>query len=177
MNTFVPSITRIQCPNINFYKNKELTDSLDRVFDLPEIKLKNASRGSQDGHGLSFAGHPYLSLEHLPGSQELINWIREQIDTPISFKRSWANRIFKGCRGKLHNHTTYGHADLVAILYVDVPTTGAELIFVNDAGEEYKVQPKSGELIIHDPHINHTVGEHTEDMVRTVFVFDIVYKT
>jgi hypothetical protein len=175
MNTFVPSITRIQCPNINFYKNKDLNDSLDRVFNLPEIKLKNASRGSQDGHGLSFAGHPYLSLEHLPGSQELINWIREQINAPISFRRSWANRIFKGCKGVLHNHITYGHIDIVGIFYVDVPTTGAELIFVNDSGEEYHINPSPGELILHDPAINHTVGEHTEDMVRTVFVFDIVY--
>jgi hypothetical protein len=190
-NIFGHKIYRIQCTDSNLYRNAELTASVDRVFDLPEIKKFNGNRGSQNGNGLTFVDHPYLSLEHLPGSKPLMDWVARQIiantdRTGITFVRSWANRIFKDCTGILHNHHGYGHVDITGILYVDVPDHGAELIFVKGGEigkshldyapeDRYYLQPKQGELILHDSTIFHTVGQHVVDMTRTVFVFDAVY--
>lgn len=191
-NVFGHKVIRIQCNNIEVYKNKELTRSLDQIFNLPEVKKFDYSRDSQVGTGLSFSDHKYLSLVNLPGSKHLVEWVTEQMlsirpeHTGVKFVRSWSNRIFQGCMGRLHNHATYSPLDLVAVLYVDVPTTGGELVFVNggedgkthldyDPTDLYYIQPKQGELIIHDASVYHTVATHTEDMMRTVFVFDIDY--
>jgi hypothetical protein len=192
-NIFGHKIYRIQCTDSNLYRNAELTASVDRVFDLPEIKKFNGNRGSQNGNGLTFVDHPYLSLEHLPGSKPLMDWVARQIiantdRTGITFVRSWANRIFKDCTGILHNHHGYGHVDITGLLYVDVPDHGAELIFVKGGEigkshldyapeDRYYLQPKQGELILHDSTIFHTVGQHVVDMTRTVFVFDAVYNS
>jgi hypothetical protein len=192
-NIFGHDIIRIQCTDSELYRNAELTASVNQVFELPEVKKFNSSRGSQDGHGLTFVDHPYLSLQNLPGANPLMKWIAEQmiVDTKhkdVTFVRSWANRIFKDCTGILHNHHGYGHVDVTGILYVDVPDHGAELIFVRDgepgkshldyaSEDRYFLQPKPGELILHDSAIFHTVGQHVVDMTRTVFVFDAVYNS
>lgn len=189
---FGHDIIRIKCPNTEFYKNKELTSSLDRIFDLPEIKKFNYSRENQNGNGLTFSDHPYLRLTNLPGAQRLAGWVANMMldahpdGGGIDFIRSWSNRIFQGCSGRVHNHLGYGHVDIVGIFYVDVPTTGAELVFVKngekgkthldyDPADLYYITPNQGELILHDPGLYHTVAEHTEDITRTVFVFDAVY--
>jgi hypothetical protein len=190
---FEHAISRIQCPDVELYKNAELTNSVNCVFNLPEVTKFNGSQGSQDGNGLSFVNHPYLSLEHLPGAGPLMKWVAEQMianteHTGITFVRSWANRIFKNCKGMLHNHLGYGHVDITGILYVDVPDHGAELIFVRDGEtgkshldyapkDRYYIQPIQGELILHDSAVFHTVGQHVVDMTRTVFVFDAVYNS
>lgn len=192
-NIFGHDIFRIPCTNSELYRNTELTNSINHVFELPEVKKFNGSQGSQDGNGLSFVNHPYLSLEHLPGAGPLMSWIASQmiINTKysgVTFVRSWANRIFKDCKGMLHNHLGYGHVDITGILYVDVPEHGAELIFVRDGEtgkshldyapeDRYYLQPKPGELILHDSAVFHTVGQHVVDMTRTVFVFDAVYNS
>ena len=192
-NIFGHNIYRIQCPDIDLYKNTELTASVNRVFELPEVKKFNSNRGSQDGNGLTFVDHPYLSLEHLPGAAPLMKWIASQMilntdHTGVTFVRSWANRIFKDCTGILHNHHGYGHVDITGILYVDVPDYGAELIFVRNGeigkshldyalGDRHYLQPKPGELILHDSAVFHTVGQHVVNMNRTVFVFDAVYNS
>jgi hypothetical protein len=192
-NIFGHKIYRIQCPDMDLYKNTELTASVNRVFELPEVKKFNSNRGSQDGNGLTFVDHPYLSLEHLPGATPLMKWIASQMilntdRTGVTFVRSWANRIFKDCTGILHNHHGYGHVDITGILYVDVPDYGAELIFVRDGeigkshldyalGDRHYLQPKPGELILHDSAVFHTVGQHVVNMNRTVFVFDAVYNS
>lgn len=189
---FGKDVVRIQCNDTEVYKNAELTRSLDQIFELPEVKKFDYSRDSQVGTGLSFSDHRYLSLVNLPGAKLLTKWVAEQAlavnpgHTGVKFVRSWSNRIFQGCMGRLHNHDTYSPLDIVGVLYVDVPATGGELIFVNN-GENGKthldyepsdlhyIQPQQGELILHDASIYHTVGQHTEDMMRTVFVFDINY--
>jgi hypothetical protein len=182
---FGNNFKRVNCPTSEFYKNQELTNSLDRVFSLPEVKKFDFSRDSQEGTGLTFSDHPYLSLANLPGAHDLVSWVSTQLGN-VKFVRSWANRIFQGCQGRIHNHLGYGKVDIVGIFYADVPTTGAELIIVNggetgkthlDYNEQalYRIQPQQGELIIHDPSIFHTVGKHTENMTRTVFVFDAIY--
>jgi Putative 2OG-Fe(II) oxygenase len=197
-NVFGHNIVRINCPNIELYKNQELTESLDAVFNLPEIKNIDYARGSQDGYGLTFSDHPYLSLVNLPGAQNLAIWIKDSFisakelldldnsGNDIKFVKSWSNRIFQGCGGRIHNHKGFRPVDVVGILYVDVPSTGAELVFVNngesgkthldyDSSDLYYLQPTPGELIIHNSSIYHTITRHTEDMVRTVFVFDAIY--
>jgi hypothetical protein len=190
-NIFGHTICRIQCTDVELYKNAELTASINRVFELPEVKKFNGSQGSQDGNGLSFVNHPYLTLEHLPGAKPLMKWVAGQMlasnnHSEVTFIRSWANRIFKDCKGMLHNHLGYGQVDITGILYVDVPDHGAELIFVRNGEtgkshldyapeDRYYLQPKPGELILHDSAVFHTVGQHVVDMTRTVFVFDAVY--
>jgi len=167
--------TKVHCADTNLYKNKELTHSLDKVFALPEIHKKcNPTKSAS----LTTAGHPYISLHNLPGAGPLVEWVIDQmsIPKPVKLIDSWSNRLFPGwtARGQAHNHISDHHVDCIGIFYVDVPTKGAELIFLDD-GNKIVIQPESGDLVIHSASIMHTVGDHRENMIRTVLVFDTVY--
>jgi hypothetical protein len=169
-------IVRIQCPDENLYKNKDLTRSLDKVFALPEMQI--AWKGSFS-KSLTTSGHPLLSPTHLPGAGTLVEWIISEMSKPRPVKiiGSWANRILPGWtgHGQSHNHLGQHHVDLVGIFYVNVPKTGAELICLDEDKNENRIQPAIGELVIHDAYMFHRVGNHMEDIVRTALVFDTVY--
>lgn len=173
---FGKEINRVQCPDRELYKNRDLTYSLDKVFALPEMQTQWKKTA---GASMTTAEHSFISLQNLPGAGPLTDWIVAQMSVPrkVRILNSWANRLFPGWTGygTYHNHLDQHHVDLVGIFYVDVPTVGAQLIFLNDDGEKHYIQPTAGELIIHSASNLHSVGNHTENMVRTVFVFDTVY--
>jgi hypothetical protein len=118
-------------------------------------------------------------------------------ESNVKFKRSWANRLFKGAQGKCHQHvkvdqyiaelTDYSYEnfcpDIVGIFYVDVPLESSKLAIVNNGREDtyasdyaeedkYYILPTEGELILHLPEVWHAVTVHNNDLPRNCFVFD-----
>lgn len=210
-SAFGHTIVRIQCSNPELYRNEDLTKAVDHVLNLPYFK--NRKRGfkadSQIGNGLTSVGHDYLAVANLPGSSGLNKWISEQMlaaksifsintdNKQVKFKRSWANRLFKGAQGKCHQHvkvdqyiaelTDYSYVnfkpDIVGIFYVDIPENGSNLVVIKDGREDtyaadypkeelYYINPKEGELILHLPEVWHAVTIHNSEQPRNVLVFD-----
>jgi hypothetical protein len=214
-NVFGNPIIRILCEDENLYSNEDLVKSVDHVLNMPSVqnRKRNEPGDSHKGFGLTSVGQPYLDLVHLPGSFELVKWITEQLlvvhkelgidkePKSVYYKRSWANRFFRGGHGLCHNHvkldkyllemTNYAEEgfrpDAVAILYVDVPEGSSDLVFIRngkgdthldeyDEDDKYYLKPKKGELVIHSPEVYHGVSVHNSDLPRNVFVFDIDYE-
>jgi hypothetical protein len=160
LQVFDKTIVTVQCTDINLFKNEDLNKSVEAVLNLPSVKNKTRNEwgDSQVGAGLTSVGETYLQLINLPGSNQLIEWISQQlvnaksilkIEKPgnkIEYKRSWINRLYKGAQGKCHQHveldefmrkrTDYSNvnfrADVVAIFYVDIPVDSSQLVFIND---------------------------------------------
>jgi hypothetical protein len=208
---FDHTLVRVQCTDVELYKNEDLTKAVDHVLNLPYFKnrLRGFKADSQQGHGLTSVGHEYLSVCNLPGSSNLNKWIEEQMllakpllgitksQSSVKFKRSWANRLFKGAQGKCHQHvkidqyiaelTDYSHTnfcpDIVGIFYVDVPLESSKLAIVNNGREDtqasdyaeadkHYISPVEGELILHLPDVWHAVTVHNSNLPRNCFVFD-----
>jgi len=208
---FGHNIVRIQCTDASLYKNEDLTKAVNHVLNLPYFKnrLRGFKEDSLTGLGLTSVGHDYLALSNLPGSSNLNKWVEEQMlaarsllgitkeGTGVKFKRSWANRLFKGSRGKCHQHvkvdqyiaelTDYKYEnfcpDVVGILYVDVPPGSSNLAIINNGREDtrdsdyaeedkYYISPVEGELILHLPEVWHAITEHSSELPRNVYVFD-----
>jgi hypothetical protein len=214
INIFGESVIKIQCEDESLYHNEDLVKSVNHVFNM--LTVKHRTRGkkgdSHRGAGLTTVGQPYLDLVHLPGASQLTAWVTEQLITvhkilkvdkevkSVYYKRSWANRLFRGGLGTCHNHvkvdrymeemTNYTDEnfkpDAVAIFYVDVPEGSSDLVFIKDGQPDapiedydicdtYRLKPKQGELVIHSPEMWHAVSVHNNDLPRNVFVFDIDY--
>ena len=208
------SVVRINCEDETVYKNEELTKSVNFVFNSTRVTYRDRTQkgDSHKGGGLTTASESYLSIVELPGAQPLKKWVSEQFlkakDTmgcsdkgnSIYFKRSWANRLYRGGHGLVHNHakidnfisemTDYARKDFnpdaVGILYVDVPESSSNLVFVNNGRsqtwiDEYDeldthwITPVQGQIVIHSPLLCHAVSIHHSNLPRNVFVFDIDY--
>jgi hypothetical protein len=208
---FGHTIVRVECPDVELYKNEDLTKAVDHVLNLPYFKnrLRGFKEDSLTGAGLTSVGHEYLALSNLPGSGNLNKWVKEQMlmakqifeitkpGNDIKFKRSWANRLFKGAQGKCHQHikvdqyiaelTDYSYEnfcpDIVGIMYVDVPPDSADLAIINNGREDtrasdyveddkYYISPVEGELVLHLPDVWHAITSHNSDLPRNVYVFD-----
>lgn len=208
---FGHTIVRVKCTDVSLYKNEDLTKAVDHVLNLPYFKnrLRGFKEDSLMGVGLTSVGHEYLALSNLPGSSNLNKWIEEQMvtakqflgitnpGTGVKFKRSWANRLFKGAQGKCHQHvkvdqyiaelTDYNYEnfcpDIVGILYVDVPPDSSNLAIINNGKEntrasdyaeddKYYISPVEGELILHLPDVWHAITIHNSELPRNVYVFD-----
>ena len=210
-NAFGHTIVRVSCPDPDIYLNEDLTKAVHSVLNLPYFK--NRKRGfkadSQMGNGLTSVGNDYLALINLPGSAKLVKWVAEQMlsakeifkinktESSVKFKRSWANRLFKGAQGKCHQHikvdqyiselTDYSHVnfrpDIVGIFYAVVPEGSASLAVINNGREDtvaadypeeekYYIHPVAGELVLHLPDVWHAVTLHNSESPRDVYVFD-----
>jgi len=168
---FGHTIVRVICPDIELYKNEDLTKAVDHVLNLPYFKnrLRGFKEDSLTGSGLTSVGHEYLALSNLPGSSNLNKWVEEQMvaakqlfgitktGNNVKFKRSWANRLLKGAQGKCHQHvkvdqyiaelTDYSYEnfcpDIVGILYVDVPPGSSNLAIINNGKEDTRASDYS----------------------------------
>jgi len=204
---FGHKIVRISCTDETVYRNEDLSRSVTDILNLPSTL--NRIRGTKEdclvGDGLTTVGQSYIDVAFLPGSNSLTKWITEQmqqsksifeIDKPgtrIEYKRSWANRVFKGSKGKCHCHWQYNtqqnidsKPDIVALFYVDVPENSSKLVICNNGREntldtdylekdKYYISPSEGELILHSPEVWHAVSEHQNDLPRNVLVFDAIF--
>ena len=194
-------VVKTHCDNKDLYTNKELKKSYTRVFELPEIRdrYRGAVWDSHDGEGESTEGNIFLAPDILPGCSELIDWIKNQcvnalndiwkipaIDVKIT--RSWMNRMYKGSRGKAHNHmasTAFDTPTIVAVFYVENTMNGSSLIIVKDGvhgllPEEFQNENKQfittmpGDLVMHEPELYHAVSLHAAEEPRVCFAFHML---
>jgi len=156
-NKFKQKVTISHCKHEEYYNTSDLRYSINKIFELPEIK--NRVRGekwdSQYGEGETSEIIPFIGPANIPGTNNLIEWIKsesskayklfygEDIDE-IVIERSWMNKMEYGSQGRCHNHLAVDNhkndrynlgktPDLVAIFYVNNPKDGAELILIKDA--------------------------------------------
>ena len=197
---FGSKVVKTHCDNRVLYTNTEIKKSYIRIFELPEIRdrYRGAVWDSHDGEGESTEGNNFLAPDILPGSSDLMSWIKDQcikalndvwnipaIDVTIT--RSWMNRMYKGSRGKAHNHMaaeTFTTPTIVAVFYVENTVNGSSLVIVKDGvhgllPEEFPNENKHfimtmpGDLIMHPPGLYHAVSLHDADEPRICFAFHI----
>lgn len=188
------SIVIHHCDNKEYYANEDIYNSIDYVFGLE--KIKNSVDTYQRGMALStIRYYREFPLVELPGSNNLIKWVKEKIimssgafgqpdATDISFGRTWINLMFEGCEGRCHIHKDAGSG--VAIFYANVPTGGSDLVLIEGGVDSSKIEdydPKlcfpiqlnSGDLVIHDPLLPHSVSKHTSQEPRICLIFEFSY--
>lgn len=102
--------------------------------------------------------------------------------------RAWCNRIYLGVSGRVHNHWAEVPNTLSVVLYYQTPTDSSKYVVIDNTDRrssytDYDVDdliffdPQPGLAILHDSRIYHDVTEHRNAKPRTVFVFDVEYKT
>ena len=194
-NIFGHDVYTSHCVHTEFYQNKTLLSSIELLLDNPLVtaRVHGGIYDSAFGNVLTSVGNDYSDLTVLPGSADLINWITLEIlstrpgASSLRYLRSWSNKMFKDSEGLVHAHSHTDFIDsiteFVAIFYVQASPESANLIFVKDGkfNTRYTDYPtdhlhpimcQSGNLIVHDTKICHSVGQHTEDEPRVCFVLE-----
>jgi ectoine hydroxylase-related dioxygenase (phytanoyl-CoA dioxygenase family) len=186
-----------KCPSPSFYNNRRLSSSINLLLDLPDVvnRSKDSKYDSAYGNVLTSAGNEYSDIIQLPGSEELVFWVKEKIleyknKTNLKFLRTWCNMMFEGSEGLVHAHLHPDYKNIptefVAIFYVQLPMNGSQLLFVDDGefNTHYRDYDKSklhfmnceeGDLLIHPPHLPHAVSVHNSKTPRICFVFEGIY--
>lgn len=119
-------------------------------------------------------------IAHLPQLQPLMQWImntvwshRSTLGYPtarhLNLGRNWANEMFEGCSGVLHQHYTN-----VCVFYLRVPENGADMQFEQD-GQVEAANAGEGDLLIHEPLIWHSVSEHRSPISRICLVIEFEF--
>ncbi|MBT1443504.1 hypothetical protein KJI95_03075 [Shewanella sp. JM162201] len=107
----------------------------------------------------------------------------------FKFHRVWANEMSKGCEAVAHRHASRDWVipHMVAIFYVDVPANGADLVFLDEDGDEmrlgsltsfslsqqYRLQSRRGRLICHDAKQLHATTIHESDLPRRCIIIEV----
>jgi hypothetical protein len=191
INVFDHTIYKTHCPFEYWYNNSGLTNGINAILSLAEVK--NRVRGhkwdSHEGEGETSEIVPYLGPANLPDGQDLLKWIKQEASAvlgvdSVTVTRSWMNRMLQGSQGRCHIHSSelLGTPDLVAIFYVDNPHDGSQLVIVNDNyegqlpsdipdAEKECIPSISGDLIMHSPNIWHAVSQHNSTIPRICFVY------
>jgi hypothetical protein len=197
VNAFGHTIHITHCEHTEYYTNSDLQYSVERIFDLPEIK--NRARGadwdSHYGEGETSEIIPSLGPANIPGADLLTNWVIEQcgqvLGKSVVVDRSWMNRLNTGSQGRCHRHVGVDRPgmqqtpDLVAIFYVNNPPGGSSLVIVDHgiAGQlpsdmtesnKYYICPNTGDLVMHGPDVWHAVSEHLAVEPRICFVYQVL---
>ncbi len=180
------------CQDESVYKNKTLSDAVERIYNHPAVR--NTLSREQIGQALTTVGNPDLHIANLPGIERLVEWISDQLQqvavelglskTGFVMPRAWTNRMFKGCEGRCHVHQY--PADGVAIFYYQVPEDSANLVVIDGgvSGSEYHdypenrkhfISPHAGQLVIHSIDTPHAVSRHNSDDPRTCFIFEFLF--
>jgi hypothetical protein len=164
------------------------------------IDLNNLLEECGNQEDVSQSGKAYCTLNHQTGIQFLPDF-KDFFDSVIvpqikQFKqlhdidnegiyvnRAWANKMFKGSRGRNHNHAV---CDAVVVFYLlaegacaDFVITKEEKFGLFDSDIEPKnkrhIKTESGSMIIHSPDIWHTVSTHHSEMPRICLIFDLAF--
>jgi len=164
------------------YKNKNLKEDIDKLFDSDLIKEFGNYTPEQRGKSYSTCSFKEDELVfHIHGIFPLIEWIgcmildklkKSQKDA-IAYKRIWLNKIFMGCSVICHSHED-SDIDGVAIFYINIPTddSGQLIILKTHIEEEisekhksncFSINVNSGDLIIHDADMPHAVSKHMNE--------------
>ena len=154
--------------------NKNIQKIFNDYFDQEEIKRIDQSFQST-GMALSTVGLNNSWILNNDDLGPLIQWIDQEIHNAaeeffqkqyknIYWSRVWSNKMYKNSSVKWHVH---GGADLVAVFYLNVPDNGAKLITKNS---EFVTQ--TGDLVIHEGFLEHSVSEHLVEEPRIVIIFE-----
>jgi hypothetical protein len=181
--------------NIEHIKNDQaFNQSLDKVLEefskiQPECETKTGDAITTCGDNSVFYN---IEKYHL-----VIQWAENTLSAYFSqrhienfeyrFIRTWCNRIFKGCRGRLHDHYYGIENTLSLVLYYQIPENSSKYVVVDgrkktDSYLDYDIEDviildvKEGLGICHSTKYFHDVTEHRSDIPRTVFVFDVEYR-
>jgi hypothetical protein len=194
-NIFGHDVYTSHCANTDFYQNKKLLASIELLLDNPLVtaRVHGGVYDSVFGNILTSVGNDYSDLTVLPGSTDLIDWITAEILSirpgagSLQYLRSWSNKMFKDSEGLVHAHS---HTDFintttefVAIFYIQATPDSANLIFIKDGvfntryrdyteDQRYPIPCQSGDLVVHDIEICHSVGQHIHDEPRICFVLE-----
>jgi len=186
-------VARTHCNNESIYKNKKITEGLDKLFADPNLC---PCLEDQNGEGIStFRLKEYFLFKDVEGIDEFKQWFENQAlsvseyfghsnATGITYYRAWTNKIFKGCSGNVHDHDPNSHA--MAVFYPLAPANSADFGFVKDGwahakNNEIKAENiawqnvKEGDLIFHETNAWHTVSEHLSEEPRIVFVMEFSF--
>lgn len=186
-------IARTHCSELPIYKGLEITAGLDKLFSDPNLC---PCLDDQNGEGIStFRLKDYFLFKDVDGIEPFKQWFTSQaldvcayFDKPgatgITFYRAWANKIFKGCSGNVHDHDP--ESDAMAVFYPLAPEGSADFGLVKDGwahARNHEILPeniawqnvKEGDLLFHETRAWHTVSEHTADSPRIVFVMEFTY--
>jgi hypothetical protein len=169
------------------YFSPELDQNLKSMFlDFPENKVGEAkgrtkSTGAYPNHLLK-VGKFRETFESLIISYATVYAsLIGKISNKIIISRVWANEIYKGTSGLVHNHLD---CDGIAVFYYKAPKNSSHFVIVHSEItkgldiENYSLYEKSyikvedGDLILHDSKTYHGVSEHLSDESRICFVFN-----
>ena len=179
---------RATCDESIYKDNKLLVAVNELLEETKDMYLPS----EQQGLALTTVGSDYNIL-HREETHNLAHWIISQIlsideyksknSVLFDFTRHWANRIYSGCSGLCHTHTST--VDGVAIFYLDVPQDGSELVVINngtddsnyldyDSSDRNHIKVESGTLLIHKPNVPHAVSIHNSTDSRTCLIFEFI---
>ena len=186
-------LARTHCSDTTLYKSPQIVAGIDKLFSDPNLC---PCLEDQNGEGVStFRLKDYFLFKDVDGIDPFKQWFEQQAlnvseyfghpnAKSIKYFRAWANKIWKGCSGNVHDHDPGSHA--MAVFYPLAPENSADFGLVKDGwahAKNYELLPeniawqnvKEGDLIFHETHAWHTVSEHRFDEPRVVFVIEFSY--
>jgi len=193
---FGHDVYKFHCPDNSIYTNKHLTASLELLLTHPLVLSRPPRSSIYDsayGNIHTSVGNDYSDLTVLPGIQNLLSWISEQVlltrptAKSVTYTRTWANKMYKDSEALVHAHN---HADFVnnitefvAIFYINASEDSANLTFIKDGqfnthyyeypeDQRHPLQCRSGDLVVHGIDIYHSVSKHIHNEPRLCLVLE-----
>jgi hypothetical protein len=162
-----------KCPYPDFYSTEDIISNLSTFAHQFEQEAPE-----QVGKAYTSFNSPKGRIVQLDYLRPLMEWIRDAVwfnrhylkggayAKGITLGRNWINEMHNGCSGIEHHH----HCP-VAVFYVRIPENGADMIFVN-GNETISAGATTGDLLIHDTGIRHSVSEHKNDISRICLIVE-----
>lgn len=146
--------------------------------------VKSNSRGTSFHSRMGFAG----AFSDLPGAREIgtaIMSVCKEQGMSLDKCRIGYWSIITSTYGynKRHHH---GDAQLSAVLYIDTPTDGGDLIFSDTRygahsspkfphdGSKFVVAPEPKMLVVFPGYLEHEVGQNMSDQERVIWSFNFI---
>lgn len=194
-NIFGHDVFKFHCDDVNLYTNKKLTASINLLLDHPLVQTRTHTSDYDSAYGgiLTSVGNDYSDLTVLPGIDNLLDWVSKQITSTrdgaksVTYTRTWVNKMFKDSEALVHAHShpdfVNNTTEFVAIFYVNASADSANLTFIQDGNfnthyyeypedRRHPVPNLSGDLLVHDISIHHSVSKHIHDEPRICLVFE-----
>lgn len=157
--------------NINFDKYDKTSSfykELETMFDL----YKDVNYPPQRHGNAQCTLAPNKDIRSISNFDNFFTDIVENtLKKEYTIVRTWANKMFYGSSGDLHYHDF--SLDKVIIFYYCAEKNAAK--FIIPSVEELVV--KTGDMIVHTPHMPHAVGVHESDIPRISIMFEVKNKT
>lgn len=174
---------------IYFYDEK-FQKSLDDHFSMTEGRtdihqVGHAESSVSLGHPLQYADNYRTFLEIIsPFIKQAGNLWGFEDSEGFDVARGWANKMYKGCKGRSHAHIS--SCDAVVIYYLNAPEDSANLYFTDvkiwglleeniPEKNKKRIITRTGTIVIHRPDLFHAISEHLSDEPRIVIILEIEF--